>query len=302
MKKLFIFIVILYSLVSVAFADDKDDCLFVLGNSLSWWNENSTDPIKAQLAKALPKEAIEKALDNLSSYCCDVNERDESWCTKANDSIYPESVYLFDHILDVYLRRLDAKQQNDNWADLLYGLEPDDMWLEWRTFITNIWNNVKGSLPLQIKEKFNAMWKLTNKVDKFLGNDSNNIKTWKSSLTWAIANYDNWTLRDKYNLACDLSKFITEDYLGITSPKLTTTEFDLCKNLINKRISNEKTYTQLLLMQKANVLLAWNMKSYLNTYFVANKLSELQDNVFNVSTTFWEVNTAVGKLTSECES
>ena len=303
MKKLFIFIVILYSLASVTFAIDNNDCLFSLTNkTLDWWDENNTDPIKANLAKAMPKEAIEKAVSNLSSYCCDINERDESWCTKTNDSIYPESVYLFDHILDVYLRRLDAKQKGDNWADLLYSLTPDDMWLEWRTFITNIWNNAKGSLPLQITEKFSAMWKLTNKVDSFQDSDDSTIKTRKNSLTWAIVNYDNWTLWDKYNLACDLAKYISEDYLYITSKKLTTQEYNLCKSLVEKRITNEKTYTQLILMQKANVLLAWNMKSYLNTYFVANKLSELQDNVFNVSSLFWEVNTAVWELTPECQS
>jgi hypothetical protein len=56
------------------------------------------------------------------------------------------------------------------------------------------------------------------------------------------------------------------------------------------------------LMQKANVLLWSNMKSYLSTYFVSNKLTALQEKVFNMATSFAEVNNAVWQLIPECNS
>jgi hypothetical protein len=61
----------------------------------------------------MPKEAMEKVFENLNKYCCE--KKINTSCIATNDSgLYPESMYIFDHVLDVYLRRLDAKQDNDN--------------------------------------------------------------------------------------------------------------------------------------------------------------------------------------------
>ena len=306
MKRILILIAILFSMISITFAAQSDaesdgDCLFFL--NLAWWDENNNDEIVANLAKAMPKEAIEKAVDHLRAYCCDVKKGDIWLCeNNNNNTVYPESVYLFDHILDIYLRRLDAKQKDDNWEDLLYGLEPDEMWAEWRNFIIERWNDVKWSLPLEIKDKFSSMRKLSARVTNFLGDNEANINNWKNSFEENIKNYDNRTLWDKYNLACDVAKYISERELLLSTSKLTTSEYNSCKKLTRARINNEVVYTQVLLMQKGNVLLWDNLKSYLNTYFVSNKLSALQEKVFNMATSFAEVNNAVLQLVSECYS
>lgn len=306
MKKVLIFMIALFSFTAITSADNSLwDCLFSLtNNTLNWWeNSNQSDEIIANLAKAMPKEAIEKAYNHLKSYCCDINYLNSSSCSQSNNNeIYPQSIYLFDHLLDVYLRRLDAKQKDDNWEDLLYGLEPDEMWTEWRKFIIERGNDVKWSLPLEIKDKFSSMWKLTTNVTNFLGDTELNIKNWKNSFEENIKNYDNWTLWDKYNLACDISKYISESKLLLSTSKLSTKEYNSCKKLTSARINNETIYTKTLLMQKANILLWSNMKSYLNTYFVSNKLNALQDKVFNMSTSFAEVNNAVWQLIPECSS
>ena len=306
MKKVLIFMIALFSFTAITSADNSLwDCLFSLtNNTLNWWeNSNESDEIIANLAKAMPKEAIEKAVNHLKAYCCDINYLNSSSCSQSNNNeIYPQSIYLFDHILDVYLRRLDAKQKDDNWEDLLYGLEPDEMWTEWRKFIIERGNDVKWSLPLEIKDKFSSMWKLTTNVTNFLGDTELNIKNWKNSFEENIKNYDNWTLWDKYNLACDISKYISESKLLLSTSKLSTKEYNSCKKLTSARINNETIYTKTLLMQKANILLWSNMKSYLNTYFVSNKLNALQDKVFNMSTSFAEVNNAVWQLIPECSS
>jgi len=48
----------------------------------------------------------------------------------------PASAYLFDHIIDISMRRLDAKELNENGNDLIYGLKPDPAGKERRDFIT----------------------------------------------------------------------------------------------------------------------------------------------------------------------
>lgn len=309
MKKVFVLIIALFSLITITYADNgSGDCLFPvnvpIASRLNWWEENNeNNEIVANLAKAMPKEAIEKAVDHLKAYCCDIHYLSSANCWQTNNNeVYPESIYLFDHILDVYLRRLDAKQKDDNWEDLLYGLKPDEMWAEWRKFIIERWNDVEWSLPLEIKDKFSSMRKLSTRITNFLGDNETNTLNWKKSFEENIKNYDNWTLWDKYNLACDVVKYISENKLLLSTSRLSTTEYNSCKKLTKARINNEVVYTQLVLMQKGNILLWSNMKSYLNTYFVSNKLSSLQQKVFDMATSFSEVNNAVWQLIPECSS
>ncbi len=308
MKKICVLIVVLFSLVSVTFAADTDwDCsiIFSKNDILSKWDENNENEIVANLAQAMPRKALEKAFDNLNAYCCATKKTKN--CNITNDNkFYPESIFLFDHILDVYLRRLDAKQQNDNWDDLLYDLEPDLSGKDWRDFITNRANDINGSLPLEINEKYKNMWTYTQNISQFSSNYWTDMDNWKISVENAIKLNDSRTLRDKYNLACDVAKYIGELNTGwiriqtSEANKITTQEYVLCKNLTNNRIQNENIYTKTVLMQKANVLLWSNMKSYLGNYFVSNKLSDLQKLVFDINTSLYEVNKAIITLTPRC--
>ena len=311
MKKILALIVWLFAFTSITSAAATWDCSFTLPETLLVWrDENNTgNAILANLAKAMPKEAIEKAYQHLKSYCCDVNISTD--CTQNNNNeIYPQSIYLFDHILDVYLRRLDAKQKDDNWEDLLYWLEPDEMWKEWREFIIARGNDVKWTVPLEIKDKFSSMRKHSTNVTNFMGNYDNWIKLWKGGFEENLRNYSYRTLWDKYNLACDVSKYISEYKLLFPNSDseqksgsiLKATEYNACKKLTKARINNETVYTQVLLMQKANVLLWSSVKSYLGTYFISNKLTALQEKVSNMASSFAEVNNAVWQLIPECNS
>ena len=294
MKKLFIMIAILLSSVSITFAANTDwDCVLVLSKTriLSVRDENNEGLVN--LVKAMPKEAMEKAFDNLNKYCCDVKTLSEN-CGSTNDNtLYPESVYIFDHILDIYLRRLDAK---DN---LLYGLSADSSWQEWREFIIEHGNDVNGSKPIEIKAKYDVFWTWNRNIVSFADNDSKTKDNWESGIETQIGQYDSWTLRDKYNLACDVANYISE-YKYINGKWLTQSEYNLCKNLTDNRIDHENTYVQTILMQKANKLLWANMKSYLGTYFVSKKLSDLEQILFDINTSFSEVNRWVTKLIPQC--
>ena len=295
MKKFIILIVWLLAFTSITNATNTWDCLLPLPESaLIWWDKTNTgNAILANLAKAMPKETIEKAFEHLKAYCCDSNILTN--CSQNNNNeIYPQSTYLFDHILDVYLRRLDAKE------GLLYGLEPDEIRKEWRDFIMARGDDVKWTVPLEIKDKFSSMWRQVANVTNFMGDTELNMNLWKNSFEENIKNYDNWTLWDKYNLACDVSKYVSENKLFFD--KVKTTEYNACKKLTNARINNETVYTQSLLMQKANVLLWSSMKSYLGTYFISNKLTALQEKVSNMASSFAEVNNAVWQLIPECNS
>lgn len=298
MKKLFILIISLLTLSSLCFAADSSwDCVLYnwKDEKLNLLYENNN---LEKFAAAMPREALEKAFDNLNKYCCE--KKINTSCQATNDSsVYPESIYLFDHILDVYLRRLDAKQENDNWKDLTYGLDPDSVWKDWREFIIERGNDVEWSLPLEIQKKYESMRKGTQHILRFSQYTYTTIGGWVASVESAVSSYDNWTLYDKYNLACDISKYISENLMQATNV-VTTEEYDSCKDLTKNRIDNENKYMKAILMQKANTLLTSSIKAYINTYLVGNKLSELQKIINDMNSSFFEVNKSVEKLTNEC--
>ena len=255
------------------------------------------DLVKSNMFKAISKKDLEIAFSNLNKYCCSIKAITWSGCVSTSDkTLYPESVYIFDHIFDIYLRKLDAK------TELLYGLEPDWSGKEWREFITEKGNDVNGSRPIEIKTKYDFYWKLTRYNVPFSDGNDSAIAEWRNSITWNISQYDSWTLYDKYSLACDIVNYITESIkwtiLKTTPPEQN--EYQSCTEIVSNRINRENVYVQTLLMQKANKLLWWNLDSYLGTYFIRDKLSNLEQILFDINTSFWEVNKAVKKLVPKC--
>lgn len=294
MRKIIVLIIILLSSLSITCAASTDwDCVLVLSKDSILTSRDESKEELTNLIKAMPKEAMEKAIDNLGKYCCDVKILSDN-CESTNDNtLYPESIYIFDHIFDIYLRRLDAK---DN---LLYGLSADLSGQDWRNFMIEHGNEVEGSKPLEIKTKYDAFWTWNRNIVSFVDNDSKTKNDWKDSIERQIQEYDNWTLRDKYNLACDTANYIAE-HKFINGNWVTQTEYNFCKKITNNRIDHENTYVQTILMQKANKLLWWNINSYFGTYFIRNKLSNLEQILFDINTSFSEINKWVTKLTPQC--
>lgn len=304
MKKILLLMIALLFCVCFTYAEDTDwDCTLVLlkDKMLSDRGEDENDIVKTNMSAAMPKEAMEMAFDNLKAYCCDTEKIPSDFCESINsDVFYPQSIYLFDHILDVYLRRLDAKQQNDNWSDLLYGMDPDWSGLERRTFVMQQGNDVNWSLPSEMKKKYEKFWKKGVNITMSLGEKNLVVQqSWMSNTASAIKLYDNRTLFDKYNFACDLSNYIVLS-AWIEAQWLTTEEYDECIKLIENRINKEKLYVQTIMSQKWEKLLLTNMDAYLDTYFVNNKLYELMQTVFGISTSFSEINRAVSRLIPNC--
>lgn len=249
----------------------------------------------------LPKEAFKKAVENLQIFCCsqDSLKKDLNYCendintTKA----VPESAYLFDHILDISMRRLDAKEVNENGDDLIYGLKPDPSGKEWRDFITKRWNNYRWNVPIEIKNEFIKHWTI----------NKNNIITdkwdWKSKIPWndeTFKDYSNRTLWEKYNWICEVSSYMYLSKVPTANSTDVYKAYVNCKSLIAKREKNEYDYTNTILMQKWNQLLYLNVQSYLDNYFSQNKMVELQQIVFGIKTLFSEINRAIPELVRNC--
>jgi len=293
MKKIIIFIIALISIGSISFANDCKN----VSHDNNWdtiilknWNKGYL----------LSNKDIGQSVLNLQKFCCG-DEILSDWLNYCNviskDGIYPSSAYLFDHILDVSIRKLDAKVEDENGKNLLYNLEPDTVGKEWRDFITKHGNSSNGSVPLEIVNEYKRHWQIkSNLLTDWSPN--NKIPWWEN----VFENYDEWSLWEKYNWICETSIYMYISLVPDADTKKLSLAYRNCKSLINARIRNEYDYTKTVLMQKWNKLLNINIKTYLDSYFSQDKMTALQQLVFNIKNTFSEINKAIPELVPNCSS
>jgi len=176
----------------------------------------------------------------------------------------------------------------------MYWLSWDPQGKSWREFITKHGNSSNGSVPVQIVDEFKKNREIKSNLLNWRAN--HNMPWWDDRFN----NYKEWTLWEKYVWICETSIYL---YLGLI-PNADKAKLDKayknCKSLINTRIKNEYDYTKAILMQKGNKLLNINVKTYLDSYFSQDKMTELQQLIFNIKNTFNEVNKAVIKLVPNC--
>ena len=313
MKKLICTIIISFiCILWFSFSDDANtyDCLKATLNE-NW--EYLNIPLN-QYTGILPNEAMTKVFENLRFACC------STWILTGNDcenydkdAIFPNSMYLFDHLLDIYLRRLDAKQADSNWWDLIYGLAPDPVWKEWREFMSEIANDSDGTAPTIINEKYRNFWKWSIFLESYTyAENQTNYNLWLENVKKKTINYPERSLFDRYNNACNVVLMM---YMYIVKPidnswlwyKETSAKqaklldiYNSCTELVSSRVNAERLYTEAIMQQKWSVFLDDTLDAYLNTYFLENKLSNLHDKIFNRETMFQEIVKSVSKLVRHC--
>lgn len=252
----------------------------------------------------LDENTIKAAIKNLTAACCEnwiISDHDK--CDSKPKYNYPNSVYILDHIFDIYLRRLDAN------SDQIYDdIVPDWSWKARREFTTKSGNDPKWITPIEINQIYKSFRTSTQPLNQNRNEDITlkitNSRT--NSLTWLINDYENWTLYDKYNLSCDLVQYIS--YLINVNDELATpliqhfsqSEYNKCKTIIKNRISNENKYTLVLQKQLSNKILWNNIYTYLNDVFLGDKLFKLQQIFFDAKSTLSEINRNIKELTNQC--
>lgn len=291
MKKIFyIFIALLTSFIGIwhTFAQTTEvwDCenINAIERFIKDFQNKKVEDV--QLTQIFPEEAMSVALKNLQASC--------DW-----KKIWSSSKYFIDHMLDIYLRRLDAVLGKDS---MVYESIPvDTAWWERRSFIDNLANDSEWTTPIIINEMYSRNWKSTQDIPHRDETRKDNETIRQNSLKWFIKNYANWSLYDKYNLSCDLVQYFTK-YLNDFLPNsaFTKNQYENCKILTKNRIADESKYVQIIMTQKSNQLLWDNMHSYLNTFFLWNKLKKLQNMFYDAQTIFTEINKNIKELTNKC--
>lgn len=216
-------------------------------------------------------DAFNRAVTNLKAYCCDNYPEWINVCNSTDEvDDYPQSEYLYDHLVDVAFRNLDGFGWN-YW----YGLEPDVLWSEWRKFILKESESVTGWVAAKIGKEYDKYWKLKwyQYSDEFLS-DYNNI--------------EKVSLADKYYFVCDIVKNII-DIDSVWRDKLDSIYYDRCVAMAYNRIHDENLYVKTIMISASNQLLRSSFDAYLIKYFVQEKLSLLKMKLVEFVDSFYTI-------------
>lgn len=220
----------------------------------------------------MPAKAISQALVNLKKACCMSQEMSnkETYCKGyINSEKYPNSLFLYDQLLDIWLRRLDGN------TDLAYGVEPDPKGLERREFITNAAEDKDGAVTAKtVLEKRD-----TDRTRKKIYTDNRTEIQFKDT----IQNYGEQTLADKYYNTCNVVGYVYEQ---LRADETKTIDITTCQSLINKRIADESTYTRVVMIKKSNELLHNTIQAYMQKYFIEDKMMTLMVLINKVKSLF----------------
>ena len=243
----------------------------------------------------ISKDDLNTALLNLKKYCCE----NELWWLKQKDKTCQEdavffnensldSKYLFDHIFDIIMRRLNWL----SWSNDIYtktSMTVDDLGSEWRSWINNEAEDLSWSNPQLISDKYMKYWKasptslgydITTQVDATFWDlsDQNFLLyvSWQwasdesTQIATALKKYKERTLYDRYHNACALAEYFYSlfDVWINSSDKVKTIKIIAnwtCNNATQKQIEWENKYVTVVTQKSSNLFL-WNYIKWYITY------------------------------------
>lgn len=340
-KILLVSAVFVYATLNLVLADDSDDCkIFGSDSYKQEWSANNWFPVvdiarqsdyfrhlmEGQKEEILGKDDLNTALLNLKKYCC---ENGIWWIAdgicKKDAEFFNEnaldSQYLFDHIFDVMMRRLNwLTGESDVYAKTKMSI--DKKWNERRNRIDKKALDFEWSDAQTIINEYNKYWTksdvslwydiLDNVSERFIGEDH---QTFLKYVSWelegndaeeskkvarAIKNYDKWTLADRYNNVCALD-FYFYALLNLDSSSMMREHSDvysLCKNAVEQQIEEEDAYVQVVIQEASNLFLSNYIEWYLK--YLYDRWIKLKS-LWRDSTDRWlDVARAVPHLTNKC--
>jgi hypothetical protein len=230
-------------------------------------------------AELFPQDAISRASKNLRSYCCEqkiLRNTDKVTICDPSDvpanKYFPQSAYLFDHIIDIMLRRLDGNES------LIYpDVSVHPQWKSRREGMRNYASNPLWAAPLTI----------INFIQPYRYDDKNNPNQ----------------LIDLYTRSCETAFNLYKSVAG-NSPWASATRRILdngtCTTIVQEQIQYELLYARTVINLLANQSLRTYFTNNLNDYYVNNRLIRLQSTISEMIGAFTTVNRFVVEWTKMC--
>lgn len=296
----------------------------IVNNSREVTNNNFSNFLTVEEQRAIiKKDDLNTAIMNLKRYCCKKNE----WWNTADCKNYKpffnenalDSPYLFDHLFDVIMRRLNWL----DWDNDIYKktkMSIDDLWADRRKRINSQAESINWSTPQTIYNKYNQIWNKSNPekwfdiskqiYDGFWSNDEIFLKSIKEDkqLTNALKEYKNRTLFDRYKNSCALAEYfyaLLDVWIDSKSKTQTikrlnnSNKENNCDIIIKKQIDNENNYVQLVARKSSNLFLSNYLEWYIS--YMYDRQQNLQKLWKDSTDRFLDVARGVPCLQKKCK-
>lgn len=324
LNKILIIIATLCCFASSLTLADNSDC-WIFGNlPKQEWSQNSfiiVDEIwetnkwtanfltTEQQQAIITKNDLNTALLNLKKYCCTNElwwiEQNLSTCRDDKELFNENSLdspYLFDHLIDVIMRRLNWLS-GENYIYTKTNMTLDDKWAARRARIVNQATSEDWAISQNIIDEYEKIRKssssdlwyyIAKKIDyrfdhmerwfflDYVGwNWKGELKDESESVANALKNYNNRTLYDRYKNACALGEIfyalLDKDWKSTDGNEISKF-IPKCEEIVNRQIRWESKYTARVTKNASNQFLY----NYINWY--TDYLYERQLNFSNVWT------------------
>ena len=331
MKKTYLSLILTITLTAIvantnfAVAEDADDCSWAIWRSLSDLQENFWKELsKCPAEKTLTKKWLNRALANLKAHCCAENHWEHKTCQEDKTLLpdaweYPQSNYLFDHIVDIMIRRTLFTWYSEEFA--WYYEDLDDVRDEKAKERRNGKWNWKGIIPLALAPNWHLPTEFLTKYKEYRWLQENN-KYYIREYRWEALigsssyregidklnkdkkifdEYDQWNLLTRYRNLCQNAIYIMT-YLLNNQNKASqlTTGQTKCTALTNSLIKWHARYIENLIITKSNQLIDETLENYSEKYMKETRSNEFQKkNTDSISDLRW-IKRIIRTLYSKC--
>ncbi len=273
-----------------SFAVESYDCKLV--GLISEWAASPTQ-LDKKFGYLLDKDSLTMALQNLRAYCSSAKLIDEKIGKNADSANnFPESPYLYDHLIDV------ATRKRDWWQSNAYNLEVDAKTVEYRKYMDEVATLPQGKSPDDIIKKIKELW--IPKTNTYIESYSPAV----CDKTAQRNDLTNKTLYEKLSNICTISRCaydaMVKNIPNKDSTIATAIGYEKCQNMISEKIYAEFTYMNSVINEAANRKLQKNINEYLTNYFARDRLINLQNKIGETYDAFAVVNRFVQEWTKQC--
>lgn len=278
-----------------SFAVESYDC------KLLWLisaDSDAPNQFKDSFSYLLNEQSLTVALQNLRAYCCSKDLLSDTNKNKICNNVqsannFPESEYLYDHLVDVAVRKRDGRSTE------AYNMGIDGKTREYREYMDQIATKPEGSSPDEIIAKIQE-----RRVPK-----TSPLIEWYNPETCANTKQrkelESKTLYEKLANICTIARCaydaMTKDQKPTRDTSIATEiGYENCQLMIDDKIYNEFRYMNNVINQAANRKLQKNLNEYLTNYFARDRLLNLQNKIGETYDAFAVVNRFVQEGTKMC--
>lgn len=220
-------------------------------------------------------QALEASFLHLRNYCTQ-----KPWGA--------ESSYLFDHLIDIGFRKLDATEDDS----LRYGLAADKKGEEWTKAVATYTDGAKNITPEEIISGFTA-----NRQD-------NPTMTFQIDAWCNASGYQNLNLYKRYLATCEMARCIAQKttikiWESPTETSAQLVQQNLCPTIAMNRRNTELAFIRQLTARAALRTTKNLFTSYADTYFKTRR-SQLYDEITNFDQWLTFVNHKLQEWTPIC--